>query len=249
MKEETRQIGHVRNMTIKLEEPAFDIEKMDFKSISILVGPNGSGKSLVLKLNWMVNAIAMTITAARREGVPFDSKQLAQFTVSNTFVDCNFTGIVGAEWENGLLELILQDGKVEEVIMMIDDDVVVPPPTFMSTDMRTFDQINKYLKLRKMFGGSQQKLLEVYRLYDVMYVESLIPRMKKGIRVGKQLKATFEHFEPMGDYRFRSFHITDDEEDMVYATYKDDEVRSLSILSKGEQSLINMFIANPACEA
>lgn len=240
---ETRSIGHVRTMTIKLDSPPFDIDKMEFRALSLFVGQNGSGKSLVLKLNWMINAVAMTITGAKRMGVPFDSKALAQFTVDNTFVDCEFTGIVGAEWDNGVMEIILNAGKVEEVIMVIDDDVTVPPPVFMSTDMRTFDQINQYLKFRKMLGGDQQKLLEMYRLYDFMYVESLIPRMKKGIKVGKQLKATFERFEPMGDYKFRSFHITDDEDEMVYATYKDEKVRSLATLSKGEQSLINMFIA------
>lgn len=236
-----KQMGHVKAMTIKLKEPAFDIDNMAFNAIALFVGQNGSGKSLVLKFNWATAMIAHTVINARQMGVPIDVQGISQYIMDNTFQNQNFTGLIAAHYENGTIELELEEGKLKRAACDYDPWVEsAMTPVFMSTDMRTFDQIKQYFKMEKLLG-SKEKILEAYRLYDVTYVEMLKVKLSKGLKATDAFKRAVLGFDGMEKYKFEEFFLKDES-----IWYKDDEgkEREMTTLSKGEQSLVNMVLAN-----
>jgi len=242
MAEETKDLGHLKDLAINIDAPIkMEIPSMEFRSLMILVGQNGSGKSLVLKINWAVATIISSVVNAKAMGVPVDSTVLAQHIMDNTFTDQNFNGEIIANFDNGIIELVIEKGKVVRAGVETHPLVKqVSTPIFMSTDMRTFDQIKTYFKMQKMLG-SDEKMLEMYRLYDIVYVKMLEQKLKGGWNCTDGFKKAINGFTGMEKYTYDSFHIEDDD---VKLLDEAGEVRSLTTFSKGEQSLINMILAN-----
>lgn len=242
MAEETKDLGHIKDMAINIDKPIkMDIPSMEFKSIMITVGQNGSGKSLVLKINWAVATIISTVVNAKAMGVPVDSTMIAQYVMDNTFTDQNFNGEIIANFDNGIIELVIEEGKIVRAGCEVDPMVKqVSTPIFMSTDMRTFDQIKTYFKMQEMLK-SDEKMLEMYRLFDIVYVKMLEQKLKGGWNATNGFKDSINGFTGMEKYTYDSFHIEDGD---VKLMDEDGEVRSLCTFSKGEQSLINMILAN-----
>lgn len=242
MKEESKSLGHIKNLAINIDAPLkMEIPSMDFQSMVIMIGQNGSGKSLVLKLNWALATIISTVINAKGMGIPMDTTMIAQHVMDNTFVDQDFNGEIIANFENGIIELVIEKGKV--VRAGCENHPLVknaPTPIFMSTDMRTFDQIKTYLKMQKMLE-SDEKMLEMYRLYDIVYVKILEQKLKGGWNCTDAFKKSITGFDGMEKYTYDSFYIEDDD---VKLLDENGEVRSLTTFSKGEQSLINMILAN-----
>lgn len=242
MAEETKDLGHLKSIAINIDKPIkMEIPDMEFRSLMIIVGENGSGKSLVLKINWAVATIISTVVNAKVMGVPVDSTTIAQHIMDNTFTDQNFNGEIIANFDNGIIELVINEGKVERAGIETHPLVKqVSTPIFMSTDMRTFDQIKTYFKMQGILG-SDEKMLEMYRLYDIVYVKMLEQKLKGGWNCTDAFKSSINGFAGMEKYTYDSFHIEDGD---VKLMNEDGEVRSMTTFSKGEQSLINMILAN-----
>ena len=236
-----KPIGNIRSMTFKLEDPPLNIDEMELREIMILVGSNGSGKSLVLKFNWALAMITHSTIGARKMGAPITVNETAQFVLDNTFVDQNFTGKVECFFENGTTSVELKDGKVTSAGVDLDPGVnSCPTPIFMSTDLRTFEQIKQFLKMEKMAGGDKEKMLESYRLYDITYIESLKMKLSGGLTLPSAFRDIMKNYE-LDKYDFREFFI---EDETVKFKNGEGKARDLATLSKGEQSLVNMFLVN-----
>ena len=120
----------------------------------------------------------------------------------------------------------------------------------MSSAMRTFDAISQYLKTRLMFkpaGAASvadrevvlEKMCTLYKLYDVIYVEVLIAKapIKIDSTLAKTLQKDFEIKEEITE-------IGLDEAKGDFYTVSKEGKKYLTTYSKGEQSIINMLLAN-----
>jgi len=132
----------------------------------------------------------------------------------------------------------------------------------MSTNIRLFDGIVNYMKLKKMLGITNSmdkvtdielnKLCDMYKIYDIIYMEMLFKKIDSGIvsliepktgntetNLAKILKS------------FTGFNKDVDIEDVImdYNTpdilYQDKSgTTSVTTLGNGEQALLNMFLGN-----
>lgn len=179
------QSFQVKSMTLKLTDPKITAEDMNVKSLAVLCGQNGVGKSLVMKFIWALSFMAHNRVLMPEQALEhFD--ELCQFTLDNTFIQQTFTGDIGCTFEGQFsINIKLMMGKVVDIVLVgFEEDIVqgFPRPKYMSSNLRLFDAMSHYLALRKAFVGVAKtvdeatlaKLLENYRLYDIMYMEGLI---------------------------------------------------------------------------
>lgn len=228
-------LGNIDNLRFKIDQPMtldFDIE---YRSLNLMTGLNGSGKSLMNKACWAFGTI-MSILHAN----PPSINEAAQYVMDKTFEQQNFNGEMEAKYPNGNLKMVLCNGKVTSVEYYVDPKVkVCTPPLYMSTNIRTFQQIDQYLKVEKMLSNKED-LLNLYRLYDVVFVELLKNKLSSGLKANDEFKkAILEQFKLT--YDFDTFAI---ENDSVVFIDKDGKRTNLSTLSAGEQSLVNMTLVS-----
>jgi hypothetical protein len=234
-----KELGHLKHMTLKIDLPIPMDFDMDYNKLVLLVGTNGSGKSLVLKLSWLFNTVmSLGLGQKLMAHVKTSFEELVQFTFDNTFDNQNFNGMVKGEFENGSLIIGLDHGKVQSLEMQMGDEIEeIPTPIFMSTELRTFDQIKRYLQLEKM-SKTQDDILEFYKLYDVTFMETMKRKLQSHYELPQKIKDILPSYD-LEKYDIQSIQMTDE---TLYFTNSKGDQRDLCTLSKGEQSLINMFL-------
>lgn len=238
-------LGHVKNMIVKIDTPVPMNIDMEFKALCVMVGSNGSGKSLILKLNWVLGtiigiAVMKKVMTSKGGDIDIDIEKLSQYTFDKSFDDQDFNGTIGADYENGNILVTLENGKIISVVTTLDPELnLAPSPIFMSTNMRTFDQIKQYLKIEKMVE-SEEQLTDFYKLYDIAYVKFLQNKIGEGYIANTKFKNTLNGFD-LEKLELESIEMTDES---IYYTNAKGQRLELSILSKGEQAIINMLLAN-----
>ncbi len=232
----SKNLGHIRSMKIKTDQPVkMDID-MEYNQLLLFCGTNGSGKSLVMKYNWAMATIASIMTNMAQMSPPLT--KIAQDILDGTLEDQNINGELTAVFERGTLKLTLDHGKVVDGSYSPEDDVTrAAVPVFMSKVTRTFSQIQQYLKLEKEVG--QEKMSKMYRIYDILYIEKLKHHLTTGFKLPENIKTALDGFD-MAKHDIQELIL---ENENVYFLNKIGEKKSLSTLSDGEQSLINMSIA------
>jgi hypothetical protein len=222
----------------KLEKLVFHISeplKMDMEltwgQIGLMVGQNDSGKTFVLKVAYALGAIGQL------KGAPPNATSAAQFVLDNTFTDQNINGTLDAVFTKGRVSVVLEKGKVTNV--EIQGQVV--PAIFLSSDMRTFDQMALYLSVRKGAKGDpltfMKKMLKPYRLYDVSYMEALLARMP--LVIPDKIKSGLKGF----DFKESIASITADTEKCEFVAVLDDgSKKNIATYGKGHQAMLNMMI-------
>ncbi len=238
-------LGHLITMALKIDAPIpMDVD-LEFRELVLFCGKNGTGKSLILKLSWVLGTIMgmsvvkkMLLTTGMDPKIDIES--LSQYTFDKSFDDQNFNGTIGANYEQGSISITLEHGKVLSVDVTLAPEVNSCPPTiFMSTNMRTFDQITQYLKIAKIVD-TEDKMTEFYKLYDIAYIKFLQVKLEKGLTATPKFKDTLKQFE-LEKLELETIEMTDES---VYYTNTKGQRLELTTLSKGEQSIINMFLAN-----
>jgi hypothetical protein len=231
-------LGHLKHMTLKIDLPIPMDFDMEYQSLVIMVGANGTGKSLILKLTWVLNTIMGIGIAKKISKLNLPVENLAQFTFDKSFENQNFNGMIKADYEHGQIVVGLDHGKVLSLDISSADEVdSVPTPIFMSTEMRTFDQIKRFLQLSKL-SKNEDDILNFYKLYDITYVEFLKRKIGNNYILSEAFKERLSSFD-LGKYDIQSLQMTDD---TMYFTNSKEEQIELTTLSKGEQSIVNMFI-------
>jgi hypothetical protein len=172
-------------------------------------------------------------------GVPFRDFNFAQYVFDHTFEDQNFNGLLVMEYDQGRIELEFDNGKNTKNSVVIDDRVkLIPTPIFMSKTMRTFDQMNQYLKLSEKMS-TEDEILEFYKLYDVVYMQAIKIKLAKEFLIPGLIRESF------AEMQFKdvivSLFIKDNH---IYYKNEKGEEKNTSTLSAGEQSMLNMMIAH-----
>ena len=165
---------------------------MEYQAIALLVGMNGSGKSLILKINWVVSTIMATLINGKKMGHRLDPKETAQYVMDGTFSNQNFHGDITAYFENGTLEMSIDDGIVTMAGYDAGGVEEVPTPIFMSTQTRTFDQIDMYLQMEKNL--TREQLLDSYPLYDMVFIERMKVFFDGGMKASPLFKETVKNY-------------------------------------------------------
>lgn len=269
--EENKSIGHLKQIAFDIVEPlqmralemSFDKASKELPAIlersgnlNILVGDNGTGKTFLLVNAWCLASIANHAIFNRQADY---LKGAAQFTYDHSFSRQNITGKITAVFENAKVRMLFKKGRVEELkVSGVDRSFNPSLPTFLSSNMRTFESISQYLKVRKRIMetiNSQfsewdaqikemklfSELIKDFKLYDIAHVESTIKRCP--ITISKELNEslrTFHDFNNAQDYKLLDVDL--EECDFYVTQGRSKKKLYLSTFSKGHQAIFNMFV-------
>jgi hypothetical protein len=232
-------LGHAKNLIIHMsgEEMEMIAQNIELQNMTILVGKNGVGKSLIMKLTWVLEMIAQLIIKYQGKVSAADLIEGAQFILDKSIPDIKAMAMLGIVFESGAwITLTLLQGKVLNVEYGGFEEITQSTrPVFMSSEMRLFSTIKQYLTLRKMLNGNQEKMLEHYKLYDLMHIEGMITRMP--LTVDKQIQSSLEAFDIKG---LTLIEFTSDD---FIGTF-DGNKKVLSQLGNGEQAMINIIVTS-----
>jgi len=233
-KNKEEHLGQLKNLKLNIDKPMTLNFDMEYNKLTLLTGLNGSGKSLIMKLNWAFETI-MSILIHN----PPSADETVQYIMDSTFEQQDFNGEIEAFFPKGSLKAQFDNGKVKRVEYFVDPAVkIITPSLYMSTNTRTFTQINQFLKVEKLIK-TEEEILSMYRLYDVVFVNVLKQKLGNGLKPTKNFKDSMANEFSM-KYDFDTFAI---ENESVVFIDKDGKRTDLSTLSAGEQSLINMNLA------
>lgn len=218
-------------LVLNITEPMKMDQELELAQLAVFVGQNNTGKSFLLKVAFALGAIGQIRTVAP------GPNSFAQFVFDSTFVDQKFDGLFKAIYTMGSVSVEIKEGRVAAV----DAQGETTPVTYMSSDMRTFDQMTTYLRIRKSAGDNplvfMQKMLEAYRLYDVTYMEGFL--IKLPLLLPDRVK---QHLEGFG-FREPIVSIEADLDKCEFlAVLKDGTKKNISTYGKGHQSILNMAL-------
>lgn len=242
------QIGHINKFEMDIEMPIKMNVSMGVNRINLMVGMNATGKSLVLKTQFAMGTI-MAMLVARKPPAkkPLLSKEpprpqlftdlseqgIAQYVFDGTFYENNFDGRIAQMWENGSLFLTMDAGKVTGVGVECPGVDIPTQVLFMSSELRLFSAINRYLQI---YNGLENKeeILKFYRLYDVFYVEKLKKQVGNGFEFDEALQIGIKAM--LDDTHTKLGPITQDDNGFYM------NGRDLATYSNGEQAILNMML-------
>lgn len=244
-------ISNLRRLQSNILGSDMDIE---MSNLALFTGTNGSGKTIVLIQTWIVNYIISTYIAAPQSLSALE--QGLQFILDHSFDENNFTGKVRGEYDELDVEFELDNGKVSNLLFIckgcdIKDLDHPGMPVYMSTNTRLFTDIIKYLKMKKLMGlgdlttfndADLKKLCEVYKIYDIMFIERMMGRIKNPFfKISEGSKNSLKEMTGKD-----IVHVFYDEKNCEISVTESKngvpEHYSITKLSNGEQALINMHI-------
>lgn len=260
-KNQLKPLGSINSInsdlfTVKLNN--FTINKL-----SLLVGMNGSGKTLTMILVWCISLIVCIYLSCKNIA---QCEAALQWIFDKSFEKNDFTGTVEVEYDHLELSFKMNNGKISD-LLFVERDKIDPKsagmPQFMSKNTRLFTDIIQYIKVKKLMGlkgtidlnNAQdiEKLTEMYKLYDILFIEKMLLKLSNPfIKVSSVVNDNF-----LKDTHKRIDTIFYDEKtsDILYTGVllgKDTQGNntetklneSVTILSAGEQSILNMFIGS-----
>lgn len=247
-----KHLGHLEKITLVTEVPIkLNLVEIETKKISLYIGPNSSGKSLIMKFNWL-GATYINMLLIKNEITKFatiENKLLLEYLFKHTFVDNNFTGFARFFYTNNRLEFTFNNGKINDLNLVGSIDLI-PSSTinFLSKETRTFDSIIRYIKMKKLLGlpnhlinitdeASLNSLLELYRIYDIMYIENFIFKIKDGLKIDSNIIN-------LSILKIQLYEIVVDFEksNILYKKEEKSEYVSICTLNAGDQSILTMLI-------
>ncbi len=178
------------------------LDSLEFGRMNLMAGQNGSGKTLLLKFGWFLGytlqlyKAVMMISPANVDATFAGSIQkVFEWTFDETE---DITGTVGAHDKNKEkfnFSVTFKEGKLDYFVMDILDPKEftlnsIEGVQFNSKTARTFDNYAQYLKFKKSHGianlmpNDLEILCEHYKLYDVMWFEKVLTKVKNMIDNG-----------------------------------------------------------------
>jgi predicted ATP-binding protein involved in virulence len=242
---------------------------LEFNRLNVFVGQNGVGKSFIFKSAWFASTALNFYKMMAMLGIPNLDERFEQEV--NLMFELTFHE---SEKLSGVLQIMdktadiyaftlaMHDGKLDHFQLEIFDqhkfDVgSIEQVKYNSKEARTFEQYEKYSKLKKAFGVEQftsnqdfKQMGEFYRLYDLMWFEEVAMTIRKFEEEPQTLEKIFDTLGPIlntpdtkGELVvFKDGNKVIAKDEMLYVQKEDGELSTFSSLSSGEQSLMMMFI-------
>lgn len=241
------------DLTSEIQEIKFENFEIEFNKMTILTGLNGSGKTLIFKLVSLMSYIGLGHVKMSQLGLPPQTLELAKFLFKNIFGDNDFNGFFSADFilkeTNVCVILTLTEGEVTDV-EFIGDPLKAKDfseVNYMSTDFRTFEAMDGYLRTRKLVAGTAKELdptqindlLNHIRIYDLKHCELWIQRAP--LVLTEEIKTSLKE-----KFGFKESEIPDsidvDLDKCKFTATTNGKVRPLYMYAKGQQSLLNMHV-------
>ena len=244
--------GSVSAILFDIESPIeFKQLELNPRALTLMTGLNGTGKTFI-----NINIWAMTMVAQYK--IRFDQifgpnspsgalVEAAQFVYDHSFIDQNINGTIKVRFDSGAaIRVVFDKGKINYVgTENFSPTMIATNAIYMSREMRTFSSISTYLSMRKMIAPSKtheeivQVLCDSFRLFDVMYIEGLIAKCTNPIPISPDMQTRLLDMGLKLDIQF--FGVDLNKCDFFVST--PDGTKWCSILSAGEQSILNMMMA------
>ena len=236
-----------------IQMPEVEIES---RSLSVLVGVNGSGKSVVLKIRWLLGTTLASYVAILASGL--DNPDAQMYHLIDELIEGTFSDIEtihgGISIENDICDfnISLASGKVQYFEVNIKNRAAFVKEasrgaSFCSKNTRTFDQYQKYLKLKNKLGvDSPEKIKDMYdfyKLYDIQRFEQLANTLASHARGDIDLMPAFNNviYTLGSGIKEDSLEVI---EGIPWATKENSRLR-LASLSSGEQSMFMLTAFSP----
>lgn len=237
--------GRIATAKINITSPLkLDIE-LDITDLMLLIGQNGTGKSFILAMNWFISLISNFFVMGKGK-LPIGTSIVELNRMSKATFDSEIDGIVTMVFESGAsVTVTYQKGELVNVYQDKLDKVEHPTiAIYLSSGMRLFSAMRTYLAARKYnldpkTGEPSDRLMEMYKLYDIMYIESLIS--KSPITIPPIVTSNLKE---LGVEEEIEIVEVDTKTCDFYCITKDKKKRNLLTFSAGNQAVINMMIAN-----
>jgi hypothetical protein len=254
-----RTFNGFTHVKVKMDTPITMDTALEFKSLNLICGMNGAGKSLMNKLTWVAGIFLAGKIAEKVHNISDtkDTKESFQFILNKTFDNQDFNGEFEYHLRDELLSVSfynvkfqVENGKVTELSWSFPDDVApCGSVTYLSTYVRDFSNIERYLKIKNMMNIESirswddiEKLCDMFKIYDVLALESIIPKFENAGALLKSIKDTGISAGLMDDFDLVDLEVDKKKGEIYYHNNKNDKIR-ISTLGAGDQSIIMMLIS------
>lgn len=247
---------------IDITEPMAFKAKMEMKSLTLMAGMNDTGKSLYNKLTWCATFFFNLKLAEAFNDIPEEMppKQLMQFILDKSFVEANFNGTIEFNYRDPLLKvkfygisMKLVDGKIDDIEWELSKNTQpMGEVTYLSTDVRNFSNIQKYVKIKKMLGIEElvsfdqiAQLSEFYKIYDVLAIEFLLVKLENVNPMLEKIQSIDSSNNLIKEFGIVSLDYNKAEAELSYFDDKNTK-RNITTLGQGAQSILIMIMTAAA---
>lgn len=246
----------LKTISMEMESPTkFNFKDIEFNKLSIFVGTNASGKSFIMKMLYFMSQFALTLYVLE------DLKKLNPGKISTSAEDIGkdflknvfenpeeLKGVVKVDWDKSSLTINFNNGELSEIIITgFQEYQNIPPIRYMSTNIRLFSDIKRYLQLRKINSDSTEAIpniiehmLKYYKLFDVEDVERLIKVCSEDYTIPQSFYDTIGKDDNNPPISLKIDLSVDD----FIVTFKDGTKRNASALSNGYQAMLHMSLSS-----
>jgi len=214
------QVGNIKRLRTELTSPIELKIDCDINQLNVLAGQNGSGKSFVLVLSYAIHQVMNDLLMKGNN---------YSWILSKCFKS-PVTGLIGCEFENAWIEVKLEESRVVDIKYDLGKVNTLTKAIYLSSNMRTFSNVDMYVKLRKTM--SPEQLCDIYPHYDVMYVEMLLAKCPFELKLSEAQKILVE----ATGLEIESFVISYDNGFKIGDKH-------ISSLNSGSQAILTMLIA------
>ncbi len=188
----------IMNLDIESTKSDFKMEmEVPLNKLNVLVGANGSGKTLMMKFAWFAGYMlqaykVLLVVEPEKTDELFAEMMQKVFRWTFDEPDDMFGSIAirDKNLEKFNFSVVFKDGKMNHFVMDIIDPEEfkmgnIQGVQFNSKEARTFEQCARYIKLKKKFGietltdDGLDELCEFFKIYDVLWFEQLIHKVKQ----------------------------------------------------------------------
>lgn len=247
--EKEKKIACINSLDLNITKPMTMNTKMELNKLTLMTGTNGSGKSFFLINFYVFTEIATMIVSGMSGDI---LKGSSQFILENCFTDIDTTGELTAVFEDGqTIKMTADNGQITSIVHTGFEDVKeIVRIRYMSSGLRTFDEMRHYLSQRKMAkqiidGETTEEIiasmLKTYRLYDVSYMEGVLAGMPLKSPVTDKLNEFLLGMDVKDVGKIIEFNV-DYERSDFYIILEDGTKKYMTSFGKGHQSVFNMVI-------
>ena len=260
MEDEIIEFNGFSEAKIEITAPMKLSAKMEMKNLTIVCGTNNTGKSLTNKLLW-ASTFFLNLKLIAHVAKIKDEKtdiEMFQFILDNTFTEQNLNGEVQYSARETLLKVSfytvrfeIDNGKLTHLVVDFPKDAKpMGDVIYLSKEARDFTAIESYLKVKKLLGVTEvatwddlEKLGEYNKIYDIISIESLLPKFNEAKPLLAMIKQMGGSDELLGGEDLVDIEFNKEKSELHYITGTNEKKR-LSTMGAGTQSIILMLLSS-----